>query len=125
MEEGATARQPSLCSCGAGPRRRCCGSRQRQRLAALCAAGSNGKGTVVVIDNYDSFTYNLCQVCFRRGALCKHLPRCPVPSMLLARSACTAWLRGRADGTALRRSTWETSAVSMWYLRTMRRRWKR
>ena len=88
---------PSLClRCGAGDRRRCCGQRQRQRLAALCAAGSNGKGPVVVIDNYDSFTYNLCQVWFLCGALCKHSPLHPVPCVLRPSWPTLLALRGRA-----------------------------
>lgn len=35
----------------------------RPRTGARAAAAPSGpKGPVVVIDNYDSFTYNLCQV---------------------------------------------------------------
>ena len=42
---------------------------RRQRLVSLCcqqqtngASDSSDKGLVIVIDNYDSFTYNICQV---------------------------------------------------------------
>jgi len=43
-----------------------CIQRSRQHIACQCSSAngvsSNAKGPVIVIDNYDSFTYNLCQV---------------------------------------------------------------
>ena len=65
------------------------GQSQPSRATICCAAAAAAKGPVVVIDNYDSFTYNLCQVgvCwsqqqaanFQIGSLPgQHLPCSPV-----------------------------------------------
>ncbi|DBB12625.1 TPA: Ankyrin repeat and SOCS box protein 2 [Trebouxia sp. C0006] len=49
--------------------------RSRQHIACQCSSAngvsSNGKGPVIVIDNYDSFTYNICQYLGDLG--CEHL----------------------------------------------------
>ena len=46
------------------------GARPARGLAVRAAAAAAAdKGPVVVVDNYDSFTYNLCQVCNTMGAV--------------------------------------------------------
>ena len=77
----------------AGAHRRRSEHRQLLRLACRCAASANGKGPVVGIDNYDSFTYNLCQVLptRRREAGCcrrQQLSHCCAANSFAERASC-------------------------------------
>ena len=69
---------------------------QRRTRAAAQAAASAKKGPVVVIDNYDSFTYNLCQV----RACDLGAPRCLRAAPGAAAQASTAAAAGHAEGAA-------------------------
>jgi hypothetical protein len=72
----------------AGAHRRRSEHRQLLRLACRCAASANGKGPVVVIDNYDSFTYNLCQVLPNRRRNLKVLQAPAAASLMCCNFLC-------------------------------------
>ncbi len=58
-----------------------CIQRSRQHIACQCSSAngisSNDKGPVIVIDNYDSFTYNLCQVMAHHVSVSAHFIAAP------------------------------------------------
>lgn len=83
------------------PRQQQLAAQQQQRRRAMAAAAAAAgpaegvpRGPVVVVDNYDSFTYNLCQVSIQE--VCPALPAAPaVGAALPLAGACSATVTSR------------------------------
>lgn len=68
---------------------------RQQQVRLLCSAaqhsnGTSSKGPVIVIDNYDSFTYNLCQVYHRRRTASTHSES--IHHMVIIMDICSIWV---------------------------------